>query len=104
MEYIIEKIVWAWNDLDFLIVAGIFVAYFIYDVLYAHYTLSVASLKATSAATFGAILYTISAFGVLSYVENLLYVIPMVLGGWLGTYWAIKKEKERRIPLIKKPL
>lgn len=99
----IEKLVWAWNDLDIWLVGAMFVAYFIYDWLYAHYTLSVANLKSTSAATFGAILYTISAFGVLNYVENLLYIVPMVLGGWFGTYWAIKKEKEKIIA-IKKPL
>ncbi len=104
MENIIEKLVWAWNDLDLWLVLAMFIAYFVYDWLYARYTLFVANLKASSAATFGALLYAISAFGVLNYVENLLYIIPMVIGGWLGTYYAIKKEKQKSLLLVKKPL
>lgn len=93
MEFIIEKINWAWNDLNLLLAVAMFFAYFAYDWIWAHYTISLTNLKATRAATLGTVIYIIGVFGVLNYVENFLYTIPMVLGGWLGTYYAIKKEK-----------
>lgn len=90
------KIIWAWNDLDMWLVLGVFVAYFIYDVLYAYFTLSVASLKAGRAATFSSMLYIIGTIGVLSYVENFLYTIPIIIGGWFGTYVAVRREKIKK--------
>lgn len=93
---LIEKILWAWNDLDFLLVAGVFVAYFVYDVLYAYYMISVTDLKAGRAASFGSVLYIIGAVGVLSYVENFLYTVPIVIGGWLGTYIAVRVQKRKK--------
>jgi len=104
MEYIIERLIWAWNDLKLLLILAMFLAYFVYDWIWAHYMISVTNLKATSAATLGSVIYIIGVFGVLNYVENLLYTIPMVVGGWLGTYYAVKREKKRGVPLIKKPL
>ncbi len=106
METLMEKIIWAWNDLDPLLVAGIFVAYFIYDVLYAYFTISVQNLKAGRAATFSSLLYIIGTAGVLSYVENFLYTIPIIIGGWLGTYAAVvreKKIKDRELHVPKVP-
>lgn len=100
METIIEKILWAWNDLDLLLVAGVFVAYFIYDVLYAYYMISVTDLKPGHAASFGSVLYIIGAVGVLSYVENFLYTVPIVVGGWLGTYIAVQMEKKKKEKIL----
>lgn len=95
IETIIDKIIWAWNDLNILIFLGVGIAYFIYDVVYAHFMLSVTGLKAGLAANLSSLLYVISAIGVLSYVENFIYTIPIVIGGWLGTYWAVKREKQK---------
>ncbi len=97
MEILIEKLVWAWEDMNFLIAGAIFVAYFVYDLAYAHYMISVTQLKAGSAALFGSFVYFISAFGVLNYVENFLFIVPMTLGGMLGTYVAISREKSKQL-------
>lgn len=103
MQNAIEYIVWAWNDINVLIFFGVGVAYFIYDVIYAHFMLSVTGLRAGWAATFSSLLYIIGAIGVLSYVENFIYTIPIVIGGWLGTYWAVKREKQKSFFAKKTP-
>ncbi|MCA9359168.1 hypothetical protein KC926_03110 [Candidatus Kaiserbacteria bacterium] len=71
-------------------------AYFVVDVMYAHYTLSVAELKAVSAANTGSLVHFIIAFGVLSYVQNYLYVIPIAIGSWFGTYMVVSRESSGR--------
>lgn len=96
MEYIVEKLTWAWNDLNFIIAGAVFVAYFIYDVLYTSFTLSVTGLKAGRAATISSMLYVIGTVGVLSYVENFLYTIPIIIGGWFGTYITVRREKMKK--------
>jgi len=82
-------------DLDFIIFMAVFTAYFVFDWLYAKYTLAIANLKAVSASILGMIIYVISAFGVLNYVENFLYIIPMVIGGGFGMFFAIQREKHK---------
>ncbi len=75
----------------------IFVAYVIVDGMYAHYTLQVTKKKQYSAATTGALMHFLIAFGVLSYVQNYLYIIPLALGSWLGTFIVVKREQNSTI-------
>lgn len=84
-----------WDTVDPLIALAVFVAYFIVDALYARYTLHVNQYKASSAATTGALMHFILAFGVLNYVQNYLYVIPLAVGSWLGTYAMVRLEKHK---------
>ncbi|MBP6881435.1 MAG: hypothetical protein KBC35_02310 [Candidatus Pacebacteria bacterium] len=71
------------------------IAYFVVDAMYAHYTLSVAELKAVSAATTGALMHFLIALGVLSYVQNYLYIVPIAIGSWFGTYYIISIRKKK---------
>jgi hypothetical protein len=82
-------------DFDWLLAAGVFIAYFVVDALYAYYTLSVTRHQAGRAATAGSAMYFLMAFGVINYTQNYLYVVPLVLGSWLGTYVIVKYEKEK---------
>lgn len=88
-----------WNDFNIGIALLIFVAYFVVDALYAHYTLSVTKRKPFAAATTGSFMHFILAFGVLSYVQNFLYVIPLAIGSWIGTYIVVEKERRKSIKL-----
>ena len=67
-------------------------AYFIVDALYAKYTFLVTKKKPIGAATTGAAMHFLIAFGVLSYVQNPLYIFPIVIGSWFGTYVVVKRE------------
>lgn len=35
------------------------------------------------------------AFGVINYVGNFLYVIPLALGSFVGTYIVVAREREK---------
>ncbi|TSC79275.1 MAG: Uncharacterized protein G01um101429_510 [Parcubacteria group bacterium Gr01-1014_29] len=84
-----------WARFDWTIAFSVFLAYAIIDAFYAKYTLSVARLNPFSAATIGAVMHFLLAFGVLNYVQNYLYVVPLAIGSWLGTYWVVQREKSR---------
>lgn len=86
MEAMFTSLNSAWDSFNLQLALGILCIYFIADALYAHYTLAVAEYHPIAAANTGAFLHFLLALGVLSYVENYLYVIPIAIGSWLGTY------------------
>ncbi len=85
-----ENLIHTWNDFSWIIAIGVFATYFVADALYAHYTLAVAEHRPVAAANTGALLHFLLALGVLSYVENYLYIFPIALGSWCGTYALLK--------------
>ncbi len=84
----------AWSSFNLEIALGIFIAYIIVDGMYAYYTLQVTKRKPFSAATTGALMHFLLAVGVLNYVQNYLYLIPLALGSWIGTFLVVKKEQK----------
>jgi hypothetical protein len=68
----------------------VFLVYVVVDALYAYYTLQVAGRRPYAAASAGAVMYFLLAIGVLSYVHNYLYLIPLALGSWVGTFLVVK--------------
>ena len=67
----------------------VFLAFFATDWLFTEYTLCIVELKKLKAANVGALIYLLGAFGVVSYVSDPWYVVPMAMGGWLGTYLSV---------------
>lgn len=90
-----ERITTSISSLDITVAFGVFLAYAIVDGLYVYYTLTVTRKKPAAAATSGILIHVLVIFGVLSYVENILYVIPLVFGSWLGTYFTVKYTPTR---------
>jgi len=74
----------------------LFVVYFVYDVLYAQFILSVQKLQATLSATISGAMYVISAIGIIKYTDNPWYLLPIALGASLGTFCFIKREKKKQ--------
>lgn len=93
MGNLINLINEAFVNFNWLIALGVMVAYFVIDAMYAHYTLSVARLNAFASANTGALMHFLLAFGVLSYVENFLYIFPIAIGSWLGTFYIIMSKQ-----------
>lgn len=83
----------AWAHFSFPNAVLILVAYFILDGMYAVYTIKVTEKRPAAAATIGALMHFIIAFGVLSYVQSFLYVVPIAIGSWLGTYTMVRYER-----------
>lgn len=93
----VHSILTAWQDFELGSAVLVFFAYILVDGAYAYYTLAVASLRPKTSATVGSLMHFLIAFGVLNYVKNYLYVIPLVLGSWLGTYIVVKYSKDRKL-------
>ena len=81
---------------DFRVAIGIFIAYLLIDALNAKYTLELTKLNAARTASIGVIIHLLLAFGVIQYTQNWLYVIPLVVGSWVGTYLMIKREDRKK--------
>lgn len=87
------------SDINWLIFVGLFLGYAFNDALYAWYTVSVVDKRPVKAAFLSSAMYFMIVLGVLSYVKNILYVIPVIAGSWTGTYFAVSKitsKKKRR--------
>lgn len=78
------------NDFDWLTALIVFVVYIIFDILYALYVICVSRKQALAASFTGAALYSLGAVGVMNYTHNALYLIPLSLGAFIGTYIAVK--------------
>ncbi len=85
----------AWASFNIYLAVGIFLAYFVLDILSVYYTLFVTRYRPIASANIVVALYLISAFGVINYVNNYLYIIPVALGAWLGTYVSVEWEKRK---------
>lgn len=66
-----------------------FIAAILFDITYALYTLRTAARRPASAATYGALVYIFGAVNVSSYTADMALLLPIVVGGWIGTYSAV---------------
>lgn len=84
------------SDINWLIFLGLFLGYALNDALYAWYTISVVDKKPAKAAFLSSAMYFMIVLGVLSYVKNIIYVIPVIAGSWAGTYFAVSKINNKK--------
>lgn len=89
----LDSIVTSWGSFDIGLAFMIFIAYLLVDALYAQYTFHVTQYREYSAATIGALMHFMLAFGVLNYVQNFLYIIPLAAGSWVGTFLVVRRER-----------
>ena len=68
----------------------IFATYVAVDILYALYVIMVGRRQALAAATTSAVLYSLLAYGVITYSKNALYLVPLACGAWIGTYLTVR--------------
>ncbi len=78
------------SNIDISIAVLVFLSYIFIDGLYAYYTLAVVGKKPIKSAFVGSLMHFIIAFGVINYVKNYLYVIPLAIGSFIGTYIVVK--------------
>ncbi len=79
-----------WQQFDFAVAGVVFVAYMVTDALYAYYTLAITRKQPIVAASVGSGMHFLIAFGVLQYVQNYLYIVPLAIGSWIGTYVVVR--------------
>ncbi len=90
-----ETISVQWEEFKLTTALLVFCAYLVIDALYAYYTLMVTRKKPFASATIGALMHFLIAFGVLNYTENYLYVIPIALGSWVGTFCVVSYDLKK---------
>jgi hypothetical protein len=56
------------------------------DAVYVLFSAAVASRRRVPAATWSSVWYLLSAFAVISYTRNWMYVCFAALGSWIGAY------------------
>ena len=89
-------------DINPLIAAGVVVATAITDAAYVMFTASVQSRRRWAAANWSGLWYLLSAFAVISYTQNAVYVVFAALGSWLGAFLTVS-WLERRSGAISLP-
>jgi hypothetical protein len=78
------------TDFSWLTAMAVFATYVVIDVLYAMYVLSVGRRQPLRAAAISSLLYTLLAWGVLTYSANAIYLVPLAIGAFVGTYVTVK--------------
>lgn len=96
MNHLLESVADHWKEFNPWTGIALFALYILVDLLYATYTLAVTKLQPVKAATVGAGMYVLLAAGVISYSSNPLYLVPIGMGSWLGTFVAVHKERRQR--------
>ena len=73
----------------------LFFLYLLFDTLYVLYIQSVTDVKPVRAANIGAIMYLLTAYGTIEFIDNFVNLIPILAGGWLGSYLTLKLGKRK---------
>jgi uncharacterized MnhB-related membrane protein len=77
------------NDFSWVTAGLILVVYIIVDMLYAYYIIQVEQRNPMKAAIVSSVLYSLLAYGVVSYSKNILYLFPLATGAFIGTYLTV---------------
>jgi hypothetical protein len=81
------------NDFSLVTACLIFVTYVAIDMMYAWYVICVGKRQAFTAALLTSMIYSLLAFGVVSYSKNILYLVPLASGAFVGTFVMVKFKK-----------
>lgn len=82
--------------IDPIIALSVFLVTAFMDVLHAIYTKAVSEDRPVLAATSGSVVYMVSAYAVIQYTQNWIYILFMVGGSWIGTYLTIIRSKGKK--------
>jgi len=72
-----------------LVALGVFGATAVTDAAYVFFNAAVGARQRVRAANWSAIWYLLSAFAVISYTENAVYVGFAALGSWVGAFASV---------------
>jgi hypothetical protein len=77
------------------IAAGVTVSTALTDAVYVLFTSAVSTRRRIPAANWSSLWYVLSAFAVISYTGNSMYVVFAALGSWLGAFGAVTWLKRK---------
>ena len=88
---------------DSLLGVGVVLSTAATDAVYVMFNAAVSSRRRLPAATWSSVWYLLSAFAVISYTKNWVYVCFAAAGSWIGAYLSmtwLRKAKGARGPEI----
>ena len=89
--------------LDSWLAFGVLLSTAATDAVYVQFNSAVASKRRVPAATWSSLWYLLSAFAVISYTKNWIYVFFAAIGSWIGAYISmtfIRRTKQMDRPEI----
>ena len=81
------------TDFSWYTAGLIFITYVLIDVLDAWYIIAVGKRQEMQAAVASSLLYSLAAYGVITYSRNVTYIAFLAAGAFLGTYIIVKLKK-----------
>ncbi len=89
---------------NLLIAAGVTASTALTDAVYVLFNSAVTARRRVSAASWSSLWYVLSAFAVISYTGNPLYVLFAALGSWLGAFgavtWLKRSDSQSSAPIV----
>ena len=86
------------RDFSWFTAALVFLTYVVIDMLYAHYIMCVEERSPFKAAATTSLIYSLLAYGVVSYSQNILYLIPLTSGAFIGTFVVVWHKRRKEMP------
>ena len=78
------------QEFNWWVAIALLLGFITYDFLYAIYYIFVSKKMAFMAANTACALYLIGSVSTIAYLGNLYYLIPIILGSYIGTFVAVK--------------
>lgn len=79
--------IWSWLLL--------FAIYFAFDLCYALYIKAVQESKPLRGANLSVLLFLLTAYGTIEYVNNFINIIPIIFGAWMGSFLTLTWNKRQ---------
>jgi uncharacterized MnhB-related membrane protein len=81
------------GDFHYGTAALILLVYIVVDMMYAYYIIQVEQRNPLKAAIVSSVLYSLLAYGVVSYSKNILYLFPLATGAFIGTFITVSWKR-----------
>jgi hypothetical protein len=78
-----------WSSIDPIVAGGVVASTAITDAVYVFFNAAVAARRRVAAASWSSMWYLLSAFAVISYTSNSVYILFAALGAWIGGFIAV---------------
>lgn len=79
----------AFTNVNLLLALGVMASTAATDAAYVFFNAAVGARHRIRAANWSSIWYMLSAFAVISYTENPIYVVFAAIGSWVGAYASV---------------